>query len=434
MSRSELPVVQVQLDKIIGGGQTLGTLPDGRKLFAWGGLPGELVKVKLTKKKPHYTEGVVTEVLQPSAERISPRDADSFLSTSPWQIMAFEAEQRYKAILIEEAFELHHVRLPSPVSVYTDNRQYEYRGKVEFSFWWDNEREELDLAFFKRGSHGKLPVDGTSLAMPALNRAARALRDALRTRGGEAFPLKTALIRATQAGETVAQLYVKEASFLPLADTELASLGVQGFELIYSDPKSPASVITERLQQWGHPVLTDTILGVPFTYAAESFFQVNIPVYEQALRDIREQTDAIRPTIDLYSGVGSIGLTVAPGPLTLVESNEAAVREAKRTIHTLGREDSAKALLSPSEAALEYITATATVIVDPPRAGLHSSVVDRLLAVKPPRIIYLSCNPVTQARDVASLLGTYTIHTHRGYNFFPRTPHIEHLVVLDLEP
>jgi 23S rRNA (uracil1939-C5)-methyltransferase len=87
--------------------------------------------------------------------------------------------------------------------------------------------------------------------------------------------------------------------------------------------------------------------------------------------------------------------------------------------------------LAPSEKALDYITADATVIVDPPRAGLHTAVTERLLAVRPPRVVYLSCNPVTQARDVSLLLDAYKIAGQRGYNFFPRTPHIEHLIVLE---
>lgn len=71
------------------------------------------------------------------------------------------------------------------------------------------------------------------------------------------------------------------------------------------------------------------------------------------------------------------------------------------------------------------------IIVDPPRAGLHEKVVEKLLETEPQRIIYLSCSPVTQARDVALLAKKYGIRYHMGYNFFPRTPHIEHLVILD---
>ncbi|NCU39179.1 hypothetical protein EOL96_09220, partial [Candidatus Saccharibacteria bacterium] len=186
--------------------------------------------------------------------------------------------------------------------------------------------------------------------------------------------------------------------------------------------------ITKRLLSVGNSTLTDTVLGVPFHYATEGFFQVNIPVYEQALKDMSEWVQD-GEVIDLYSGVGSIGLAIGGDMCSLIEIDENAVREMKRNI--TGLNSNAKAVLAPAEKALSYISSTATIIVDPPRAGLHSEVISRLLETKPPRIIYLSCNPVTQARDIALLTEHYSIAHHRGYNFFPRTPHIEHLVVLD---
>ena len=535
----------------------MGELADGRKVFAWGALPGETADIQETKRKSRYCEGIAVAIEQESSERVVPRDPDSYLSTSPWQIMTSEAEQHYKAALIEEAFELHDIVLPEVIDVYTDGREYEYRNKIEYSWWWDNERDRLDLAFFRRGTHGKIPVEGTSLARTEISEAALRIRDVLRTRGTSAYDLKTLLVRCNNDGQVAAQLYVKEREFTPLTDAEITAMDIVGFELIYSNPKSPASVITERLQQWGVVALTDTILGVPFTYATEGFFQINLPVYEQALKDMEKwveydhppassptsfqrdrftpvslsvsaesetgcsslvvssegvgerldsgevvdstparvasvaasddrsevcqaaseemaavqdggqdprisdlRADFLRETssygnsddeqsaktpvkagrsdhethskvIDLYSGVGSIGLTIGGGNVTLIESNEHAVREMERNIVALGRNESAQAVLAPSEKALDYITSDAMIIVDPPRAGLHEDVVGRLLDVQPERIIYLSCNPVTQARDVARLAEGYGIRAHRGYNFFPRTPHIEHLVVLD---
>ncbi|MBX6334242.1 class I SAM-dependent RNA methyltransferase [Candidatus Saccharibacteria bacterium] len=420
----------VRLEKIVGGGQVLGQLADGRKVFVWGGLPGELVTVQITKKKSKYAEGIVTEVLEPSSERVEVSEPESYLSTSPWQIMSFDAEQRYKAQLIQEAFELHHVTLPGETEVFTDGRMFGYRNKIEFSWWWSNETNQLDLAFFRRGSHGKIPVSGSKLARDEINAAAVRTRDLLRSNGIEARSLKTLLIRTSQQGSIVAQLYVKDEDFAPFTQEELEQLGLSGFELIYSNPKSPASVITKRLQQWGNVVLSDTILGVPFSYAAEGFFQINLPVYERALKDMREWVEAEKPTVDLYSGVGTIGLTIGGKHVTLVEVNEHAVREMRQNIAALGREGEATAVLAASEQALDYISGEACIIVDPPRAGLHEDVVERLLIEASQRIIYLSCNPVTQARDVARLLKKYDILAHKGYNFFPRTPHIEHLVVL----
>jgi len=431
MSKKVFPIVELTLDKIVGGGQTLGSLDYGKKAFVWGGLPGEKVNVQLTKKKSSFVEGIVTEVLEPSEERVAPVDETSYLSTSPWQIMKFESEQHYKSALIEEAFELHDIVLPNPIEVYSDGKEYGYRNKIEFSFWWDKELDQLDLAFFRRGTQGKIPVQGSSLANDAINKAAHAIRDTLRNRDIQAFPLKTLLIRCNRQGEVAAQLYVKDEFFDAFTEEEMRDFGVTGFELIFSNPKSPASVITKRLQAWGETTLADTILDVPFTYAVEGFFQINLPVYEQALLDMKEWVPADKPAVDFYSGVGTIGLTIGGNNITMVEINEHAVREMERNITALQREQAAKAILAPSESALEHITGDATIIVDPPRAGLHEDVIAKLLETGPERIVYLSCNPATQARDVARLAETYGIRSHRGYNFFPRTPHIEHLVVLD---
>lgn len=423
----------VRLDKIVGGGQALGTLESGKKVFVWGGLPDESVTIHLQKMKSGYGEGVVTNVHEANPARVEPRDPDSYLSTSPWQIMDFASEQHYKAALIEEAFELHDIVLPSAIDVYSDGVEYGYRNKVEFSWWWDNDASTLDLAFFRRGTKGKLPVNGTSLARNEINDLAIAVRDLLRSKKIEARHLKTLMIRCDQAGNAVWQLYVKDKLPTLISDNEAARLPAQGGEVIYSDPRSPASRITERLSAFGDITLHDEVLGVPFHYATEGFFQVNIPVYEQALRDMRQWVSEGK-TVDLYSGVGSIGLTIGGDDVTLVEIDENAVREMNRNIEALDRNDSTKVVLAASEKALDHITGDATIIVDPPRAGLHADVIGRLLEVKPARIVYLSCNVVTQARDVALLAEAYGIRAHRGYNFFPRTPHIEHLAVLDLKP
>ena len=117
MTKKTFPIVELTLDKIIGGGQAIGNLDYGKKALVWGGLPGEKVMVQLTKKKSSFVEGVVTEVIEPSDERVEPVDEASYLSTSPWQIMKFDAEQHYKAALIEEAFELHDIVLPEAIEV-----------------------------------------------------------------------------------------------------------------------------------------------------------------------------------------------------------------------------------------------------------------------------------------------------------------------------
>jgi 23S rRNA (uracil1939-C5)-methyltransferase len=423
----------VTLDRIIGGGQAIGTLASGKKAILWGGLPGEKVEFMTTKSKKNFVEGIVTNVLEPSSERVDPADPESYLSTSPWQIMTFEAEQHYKAALIEEAFELHDIVLPAPITVYSNNVTSHYRNKVEFSWFGDvddNGDETLDLAFFRRGSKGKVIVDRCELLPDEMMKLGYELRTLLISKGVTAKLLKTLLIRCNQQRECVWQLYVKDEAANVISPAEAQKLSALGGEIIYSNPKSPASVITKRLATFGTTTLTDTVHGEEFRYATEGFFQVNIPVYEQALTDMQHYVED-KPVVDLYSGVGTIGLIIGGSNVALVEVNEHAVREMRANIKRMQREG-AQAILTASEHALEYISSESCIIVDPPRAGLHADVVKRLLEEKPHRIIYLSCNPVTQARDTALLSEAYGIRHHQGYNFFPRTPHIEHLVVLDL--
>ncbi len=427
-----------KFDKITPGGQALGTLENGKKIFAWGVLPNETAKIQITKSKSSFVEGFAVEIFESSPERIEPKDKESFLSTSPWQIFNFDFEQKTKQELIFESFRQEKIELKNQEDFYSDGKIFEYRNKVEFSFWWEkseeNENEgKLSLAFFKRGGKGKIPVFCTSLATPEINQAGQKVLAILRDRKTASRDLKTLLIRANQKGEISAQLYVKDEKFEPFSKKEIASLGFKNFEIIFSNPKSPASVITKKIQSQNQENLQDSVLGVNFNYATESFFQINLPVYEQALRDMKKFIDISKPTVDLYSGVGSIGLTIGTGNLTLVEINEPAVEEMRRNIAELGREKTTKAILSPSEKALEFIEKGVNLIVDPPRAGMNREVCEKILEIEPEKVIYLSCNPATQARDIAILSKKYEIIYSRGYNFFPRTPHIENLIILELK-
>ena len=425
----------VKFNKITPGGQALGQLESGKKIFAWGVLPGETAEVQITKSKKSFAEGFATEILEKSPNRIEPRDPESFLSTSPWQIFDFDFEQKTKQELIAESFRQEKIAL-NQEEFYSDGEIFEYRNKVEFSFWFEKFKNsddgELNLAFFKRGGKGKIAVNGTSLAKPEINQAGQKVLEILRARKTASRDLKTLLIRANKNHEIAAQLYVKEEDFAPFSPQEIEKLSFKCFEIIFSNPKSPASVITKILQTSGEKNLTDSVLGVNFNYATESFFQINLPVYEKALLDMKRFIDSKKPTIDLYSGVGSIGLTIGENNLTMVEINESAVTEMRANISKLGREDSARAVLAPSEKALDFIESGANLIVDPPRAGMDKKVCAKILEAEPEKIIYLSCNPTTQARDAAILSEKYDIIYSRGYNFFPRTPHIENLIVLQI--
>lgn len=410
---------EVVVQKLVYGGQGLAQLQDGRKVFVWNALPGETVRVHVIKKKHSYAEAIAEEIIKASPERTEPLEAN-YLATSPWQMMSFAAENKYKAEIVQELFSHEKVNLPAWEGVVHDDREWHYRNKMEYSFWGDE--IGLHLALHRRGSHGKQIVEGSQLAMPKVDAAANDFLAVLNRADLRAGNLKTIIVRASQNADVVAALYTKTDDFPRL---ELPP-GLKGLRVYYSDPKSPASVPTTLLYEVGDPQLADKVLSKSFTYDVESFFQVNLPIYEKALARIREycQSD---PT-DMYAGVGSIGLNVAQSRTKLIELDTATAAMARVNAGQSGID--AEVIEASTEKALEYITSHGPVIFDPPRAGLHAKVVEACLEVLPPQILYLSCNPATQARDLALLQQSYEVEFFDVYNFFPKTPHIETLAIL----
>lgn len=412
---------EVEIEKLVHGGQGLGQLADGRKVFVWNALPGETVRVRIIKKKRSYVEAIAEEIVTASPERIEPQE-ENYLATSPWQIMTFEAENRYKKTIVGELFAHEHVQLPEYGETVHMDDQWHYRNKMEYSFWGDD--DGLHLALYRRGSHGKQIVEGSVLAKPELDSGANKLVAQLSKLNVRAGDMKTVIVRCDSAGNVAASLFVKDQKF-PLLELPH---GIQGLRVYFSDPKSPASVLTKLLYELGDVTLQDVLLDKEFTYDVDSFFQVNLPIFEQALARIKEHCDEASLT-DMYAGVGTIGLSVAHERVNLVEFHKATAAMARSNAAASGLH--ANVVEASTEKVPEYITGAEPVIFDPPRAGLHDKVVERVLEAKPPKVIYLSCNPATQARDLAKLQTAYSITFFEVYNFFPRTPHIETLAILE---
>ena len=409
-----------KVEKLIPGGQALSSLADGKKIFFWNALPGEIVtEFTITKNKSHYAEAIATKIEKPSPYRINPKD-ECYLSTSPWQIMDYSYELDQKTEIIKEIFR----QCPSIKikPILTDNHDFHYRNKMEYALFWDNDEQKIKLAFHQRGSHRKIPITNSSIERPEIFQKAKEIIDNLNINHEEARKYQSLLLRCNQQG--------------------IVSGG------LYENGKP-------------HPIfdnLTDTILNHEYSYSPNGFFQINLPVYELALKEIAKHINTEK-VLDLYAGVGTIGLSVARDKdLTLVECDKYAFMELERNAEMLferdfatcndrrnkdgrrpcnDRDDSFRArtnnistFLSKSEDALNYITPDETVILDPPRAGCHIKLLEKLLEQTPPTIIYLSCNPATQARDIKILSEKYQTTHIQPFNFFPRTPHIENLVVL----
>lgn len=394
----------IKVEKFIPGGQALGTLADGKKIFLWNALPGETaVATTITKEKSNFAEGVATKVTNESPRRVTPKD-ECYLSTSPWQIIDYDYELAEKRELVREVFRQQNIEfgaeqsragstlLPAEIATtVTDGQEFFYRNKMEYSLYYDHSDARIHPAFRARGSHSKVIVQSSSLERPEIFAKAQEIIQQLNVKGEEARKYQSLLLRCNQSGEVSGGLFENHRPHPTFSNLE------------------------------------DEILGQKYSYSPNGFFQINLPVYELALREMAKWVQG-SDVLDLYAGVGTIGLSIARDrKLTLVECDKSAYREMERNCHGT----SARPVLAKSEEALEYVQPDQTVILDPPRAGCRPELIERLLGVHPPRIIYLSCNPATQARDVAMLLDEYRPISVTPFNFFPRTPHIENLVILE---
>ncbi len=407
----------VTIEKLVHGGQGLGTLPDGRKVFVWNTLPGEEVEIRIIKKRRDYAEAIAVEVITPSEQRIEPQE-QNYLSTSPWQIMTYKAENIYKHDILKEIFSREHISLPDFAFI-APSEQWHYRNKMEYSFWGDD--DGLHLALHQRGSQNKQIIDGSMLAMGAIDIAANNVLKELKKHNVRAGGLKTVILRCDQKGNAAASLFVKNEDFIQLSLPD----SLKGMRVYYSNPKSPASIPSRLMYELGSSVLTDTLKNRSFGYDVDSFFQVNLPIFEDVLTRIAQYVDG-SSLVDMYGGVGVIGLSVGGINSTIVELDPHTAAMAKVN----AQKYDVNVIETSTEKVLELIESEKIVVVDPPRAGLHRKVIERFLEVKPPKIVYLSCNPVTQARDIAPLLEDYKLVFFEGYNFFPHTPHIESLAIL----
>ena len=414
----------IKIDKLVHGGQGLGVLADGKKVFVWNSLPGETVEIELSTEKKSFAEGTATKIISASPDRVEPKDQVAYLSTSPWQIVSSEAEDRYKQAILEEVFENNTVPLTLQPFCSTEPR-YGYRNKMEYSFWWDAGKKQVRLAHFARGSHERIAVDESSLAMASINGAGKKLIDFIKKNAIPSRELKSVVIRSQQDGATFIELRVINDR---LKNMPWEKLGVAGFKLLATRRNAPPTEKMRFLGQWGSDSMSDKLLGSTYMYGTDGFFQIHVPIYEKALGDIKTFVKPRAAVVDLYAGVGSIGMSVTRGKLTCVESDTVSAEFARKN---LASRKNARVVDATSESALQEIVRSSVLIVDPPRAGLHTKVVEKIVAEKPKMIVYLSCNPATQARDLDSLTEAgYHALFARGYNFFPATPHIECLVVL----
>ncbi len=421
--------ITLEFKKIVGEGKALGR-SEGKVIFCYGVLPEETARVMTTFEKKNFAEAELLEIITPSPHRVAPRE-DHYLSCSPWQVMDYAFQCETKKGLIEDLLYQTTKETIRLDKFYPAADAFGYRTKIEYSF--TGEPGALSFAFHKRGNYREkysLP-EGCALISPAANAAALKILAAINGLKLSTADLKTLIIREAKVpGSRVAALYMKRQD---IEFPEVKAAGLDGFLAIYSDPVSSVSQNDGVISSWGNDFVTEELPGGKFSYGFDCFFQNNMELFREALKEIRGAAFKCGKLVDLYAGVGVIGLTLRDlaDEVYAVESSENSAKYAALNASANGATNF-KVLCSLSEkTGAGVFDGTDILVLDPPRAGLHNKVIKRIMEILPKRIIYLSCNPITQGRDAAFFLEKYKIVRAAGFDFYPNTPHAETLLVFE---
>jgi len=429
--KKERREIVLEFDKIVGEGKALGR-SEGKVVFCYGVLPGETARVRTTYEKKSFAEAELLEIIKPSAHRVPPKE-EHYLSCSPWQVMDYPYQTEIKKTLIEEQIYETSKQQIKLNRFYAAEKQFGYRTKVEFSF--TGERGDIGLAFHKRGNFRAMwrLDEGCALMSDEVNAAAVKIAGAVNAAGLAREDLKTLVIReAKNPASRIAALFVTRKD-IEFKDLDIKSLGLDGFLTVYSDPAISSGIVTQVLDLYGKDFVTQEFATGKFMFGFDCFFQNNTEVFAHALEEIRSHAGKCEKLVDLYSGVGVIGLSLrdAAKQIIAVESSSSSAKYAEINAQ-LNNAANFKTVCSLSERADEKLfEGTDLLVLDPPRAGLHNKVTDRIMEILPKKIIYLSCNPITQGRDLSLFAEKYKVTYAAGFDFYPNTPHAETLMVLE---
>jgi 23S rRNA (uracil1939-C5)-methyltransferase len=408
-------------------------------VFVSGALPGDVVRARVGKAKKNHAEAVAIELLQPSVDRI----ADSCTHGgepcpgAPWQGLPYERQLTEKAEGTEDAlrriggldgFEL------EPIEPAIE--QWRYRNKLEYSF--GSAEDQLTLGFHPRGRWDEVvDVDDCLLASEPNNEARNRTRDWAAQQGIPAYDpgthegvLRNLVVReGRRTGQIQTRLVTSPAQFeRPPVDLHTVIEGPSG------GTDGPTGVL-------GQEYLTEELAGIRFRISPTAFFQTNTEMAER-LYAIAGEFAGLTGTervLDLYCGIGSIALSLAPqtGEIWGVELVPDAVADAEANARAAGIENArfrsadARVGIRPI---LEEAGRPDVVVIDPPRAGLSTKIVRRVIECEAQRIVYVSCNPTTLAPNVAQLAEAgYTLRRVRPVDMFPQTPHVECVALMERE-
>ncbi len=438
---------------------------DGMVIFVDGGVPGDVADVMITRKKNSYAEGHVVTLKTPSPNRLEAKcEHFGYCGGCKWQHMNYETQLLFKQKTVSDALtRIGHLDISTLKPIFGNKESYYYRNKLEFSFsdkkWLTNEEVKSGLEIDNRNALGFhipkmfdkiLDIKNCYLQEEPSNSIRNEIRDFANKNGLTFFGvrdktglLRTLMIRSSSNGELMVliQFFEKQPENIDLLLTHLKTKFPQITSLQYvinqkgNDTLQDLDIITF----YGRDHIFEEMEGLKFKISAKSFYQTNSPqAYElyKITRDLCGLTGN-ETVYDLYTGTGTIANFVAKKAKRVVgvEYVEDAVIDAKNNSqfnaidNTLFYAGDMKDVLN--ETFIEKHGKPDVIITDPPRAGMHEDVVRVILKAAPKKVVYVSCNPATQARDLAMMMEDYEIRSIQPVDMFPQTAHVENVVLLE---
>lgn len=418
---------------------------DGYVVFVAGAIPGDRVRARVSKRKRAYAEARVVELLSPGPERVPPR-ADH--PGAPWQVLPYERQLEVKQAQVDDALRrLGRLESFSVEPIVPAVDTWRYRNKVEYSFGADP-GGRLICGFHAPGRWEDI-VEVTDCLL--VSEASDALRDrvvqwcrdqdlpAYDRRTGAGVLRNLVVREGRRTGQLQARLVTSSGHSLD-GDSLARSAGPVD-SLLWTRLDSVAEVTqggqTELVS--GVEYIEEEIGELRIRISPEAFFQTNTEMAERLYATAIELAGltGLERLYDLYSGIGTIALQMAPRVAEIwgLEIVEQAVADAIVNAR-LNEITNARFFAGDVRLALRELTQKAgrpdVLVVDPPRAGLSQKVVRRIVEAAPRRVVYVSCNPTTLAPNAAQLVEAgYQLRRVRPVDMFPQTPHIECVAVLD---
>jgi 23S rRNA (uracil1939-C5)-methyltransferase len=434
-------VEKVRIDSLAYGGQGVSRLENGKVAFIRGALPGELVLAKIYRKKKSYVEGRTLEILEASPERIVPR-CPHFgpCGGCTWQNMSYQSQLQTKERQVKEIFSHPQELGNPPVSpiIGMDHPWY-YRNQSELTFGlWDGKvilGQHLPGSFslIEDLSHCYILSENSSEIFDAVRDFSNERRLLPYNRRAHQGFLRNLAVRiGKNTGELMINLVTSPGDFPQFEFARYLKEKISPTSIVWTTTTSLSDRYSPEKESvlWGSNYLYEILGSLKFQISAQSFFQTNSHMAGKLYQVIGEMTEAAgeETALDVYSGIGTISLFVAGSVRRVygIESSFSAVDDAKINAR-LNSVDNAEFICAKTEDYIDSFVGKELqiVVLDPPRAGVHPKVINSLLRIKPERIIYVSCNPTTLARDLVLLGEGYKIEAVQPIDMFPQTYHIE---------